>query len=73
MNRKKRRLLLAKRRNPPPPRPTPASLALAEVMARANGKGESFVRLQMQLAGFLPNGSGGWRPMTEHEKEMWNA
>jgi hypothetical protein len=48
-------------------------LAYNEISERAEreGKGESFVLTQMQQRGYLPTGTGGWRGMSEREKEIW--
>jgi hypothetical protein len=48
-------------------------LAYNEVSDRAkqDGKGESYVLTQMQQRGYLPTGTGGWRSMTDKEREMW--
>jgi hypothetical protein len=73
MNRKQRKRKLLRRRESPQSGPSAAQLKYSEITAKAKheGHGESWVLVRMQQAGFLPNGSGGWRPMTEREQEMW--
>jgi len=72
MNRRQKKRKLERRRNPRSA-PSPAMLAYIEVKEKAKRqkKGKSFILTQMQKLGYLPDGSGGWREMTKHEKEMW--
>lgn len=72
MNRKQRARKLERRRNLRSG-PSAATLAYNEISERAEreGKGESFVLTQMQQRGYLPTGTGGWRGMSEREKEIW--
>lgn len=73
MNRKQRKRQLKRRQKPPVSRLSPAMEAYKEVKEKAkkNKKGPTYIATQMQKRGFLPNGDGNWRPMTEREKEMW--
>lgn len=77
MNRKQRKALLERRRHPERYRraPTAAEVAFEEVsaLAKRQKKGKTYIALKMQSRGFLPNGTNGWREMTDKEIEMWRA
>lgn len=70
MNQKQRARKLNRRRNT---NPSPATLAYNEVLAKAKAqkKGQSFILTQMQKQGYLPDGNGKWRAMTDNERNMW--
>jgi len=58
-----------------PRNPTAATMALGRVHAQADREKvqatQEYIDKNMTLAGFLPDGSGGWRAMTPVERKRW--
>jgi hypothetical protein len=75
VNRKQRKRLHRQRTYDGPRNPTAATLALGRVHAKASDESititPQYIEDNMMLAGFLPDGSGGWRAMTPVERKRW--
>jgi hypothetical protein len=58
-----------------PRNPTAATMALGRVNAAASEAGvqatPQYINDNMTAAGFLPDGTGGWRSMTPVERKRW--
>ncbi len=75
MNRKQKVRRHNRRTYTGPRNPTAATMALGRVNAAANEAGiqitPDYTRDNMMAAGFLPDGTGGWRSMTPVERKRW--
>jgi hypothetical protein len=75
VNRKQRRVRQERRTYDGPRMGTAATMALGRVMAQASSLGvqatDKYISDNMLVAGFLPDGRGGWRSMTPVERNRW--
>ena len=75
MNHKQRERKHRQRTYTGPSSPTAATMALGRVHAVASNTGvqatPQYIEDNMMTAGYLPDGSGGWRSMTPVERKRW--
>lgn len=75
MNRKQKARRHMRRTYTGPSLPTAVTMALGRVHAQADREKvqatQEYINKNMTLAGFLPDGSGGWRSMTPVERMRW--
>ena len=75
MNHKQRERKRRQRTYTGPRNPTAATMALGRVHAQANDDHvqatPQYIEDNMMAAGFLPDGTGGWRSMTPVERKRW--
>jgi hypothetical protein len=75
VNRRQRKRLHDRRTFSGPPAPTPITMALNAIHAKAKRESvqatQQYLDKNMTFAGFLPKGDGGWREMTPVERVRW--